>query len=158
MDSVVELIEKEFNDVPEVREIAIYMVQRYTILIQVNAALNANLTTVPGVMPEQVQLVMGYDTALVNNSFYIQHYSQIQMLMMQDVLTTHSMDRHLKLSKEHTLSSQVVRDLYTQRFKGLSGLVLLSKGFEEAKRFDFLLSEAVTLTEKEREFFKREGV
>ena len=154
MDKIVELI-NDFMPDPEVNEVAIFCVSRYALAESAEQGVSTKRTEV-SVSPEQVKLVLQYDSNMARNKFYTENYGILKLLLAQEEIFLNSRSYHLARSKENLATSgRVVRDLTVNRLGILTMIVLLDSGAEKAKKFDFMLRGLITLTDAENEYFKK---
>lgn len=152
MQNLVKLIDHTFEDA-EAKEVALYIVARNAMIQESEKSAALQIPTVENLSPEQVRLVMQYDSNLATNAFYIANYAVIKAVVAMDELVLQSRTYHLMRAESDALSKQVVRDLYANRFGALTTVVMLSQGIEAAKQFDYILRREVSLTADEKQFF-----
>lgn len=153
-ERLVSLVEEYFED-PEVREVGYYVMFHWHIAHAAERGIGTGAVATADIPPEMLKMVMTYDANMTTNSFFLQNFAAIKMLMAQDALILNSMTMHVATAsgENEERGAQICRDLAANRYNALSVVALLSLGMDTAKQFDYKLREIVTLTSKEKEFF-----
>jgi len=139
----------------DAKELSMYMVTRYEVLMATESAIGLGSLQVKNLVPEAVALMCQYELGLTNNKLYIDNFAAIRAMMQMDAINVHTFGMHIRRAVEKSKWRSVLaaRELLARRHESLTYLVLLIKGAEEAKLFNFQLKEILALSPAEEVFF-----
>lgn len=153
---ILKLVQETFTE-QEVLDVALYIISSTAVGEAVEQGLLAGKQFIEGLPPQALDLVYKYESALVQNKFYLQNFSHIKSFVVMDKvkLSTCTKLVYLYQDSKDTSPIEKLEHLLYSKLDSLAFVAFLWKGYDFAVEFMTKARMLMELSSGMKEFLRK---